>query len=165
MENERDEAKHETKVTRLAANAAGEVRTRAEEDLARVQEALATAEEGRSKAKAGTASLEVERTSLPPELRAAKVEVSSLHSQASRDKEAMEEEYQKAMEVIFAYEYGCCVSKHNICGDHPKVPNGMPDSADTLPAEFFVNPGCPLSKWLLRPQRTKHLRVKRPRNL
>ena len=72
--------------------------------------------------------MEVERASLLLELEATKDEVSSLHSQASRDKEAMEEEYQKALEVIFAYGYRCCVFKHNICGDHPEVPNGIPDS-------------------------------------
>ena len=33
--------------------------------------------------------------------------------------------------------------KHNICGDHPKVPEGMPDFVDPLPPEFFVKPGCP----------------------
>ena len=35
--------------------------------------------------------------------------------------------------------------KHNICGDLPKVPDGMPDSFDPLPLEFFVNPTCPLA--------------------
>ena len=55
----------------------------------------------------------------------------------------MKEKCQKDLEVIFAYGYGCCVFKHNICGDHQDVPNGMPDSADPLPHEFFVNPGCP----------------------
>ena len=52
----------------------------------------------------------------------AKDEVSSLQSEAGKDKEAMEEEYQKALEVIFSYGYGCCVFKHNIYGDHPEVP-------------------------------------------
>ena len=33
--------------------------------------------------------------------------------------------------------------KHNICGDHPKVPDGMSDSSDPFPLEFFVNPMCP----------------------
>ena len=47
----------------------------------------------------------------------AKDEVVSLQSQAGKDKEAMEKEYQKALDVIFAYGYGCCVFKHNICGD------------------------------------------------
>ena len=51
-------------------------------------------------------------------------------------------EYQKALEVIFAYGYGCCVFKHIICGDRPEVPEGMPDSTDSLPPEFFVNPRC-----------------------
>ena len=45
--------------------------------------------------------------------------------------------------MIFSYGYGCCVFKHNICGDHPEVPNGILNSADPLPPEFFVNPGCP----------------------
>ena len=67
----------------------------------------------------------------------------SLQSQAGKDQEAMEEEYYKALEVIFTYGYKCYVFKHNICGDHPKVPEGMPDSVDPLPPEFFMNPGCP----------------------
>ena len=68
--------------------------------------------------------------------------MSSLQSQADKDKEAIEEEYQKVMEVIFVYGYGCCVFKHNISGDRPEVPKVMPDSANPLPPEFFVNPGC-----------------------
>ena len=70
-------------------------------------------------------------------------EVSSLHSQADKDKEAMEEDYQKALKLIFTYGYGCCVFKHNICGDEPKVQDGMPDSFNPLPLEFFANPKCP----------------------
>ena len=81
--------------------------------------------------------------SLLLELGTVKDEVSSLQSQAGKYKEAMEEEYQKALEVIFAYGYGCFVFKHNICRDLPEVPEGMPDSADSLPLEFFVNPKCP----------------------
>ena len=54
----------------------------------------------------------------------------------------MEEEFQKALEVIFSYGYGCCVFKHNICGDHPEVPDGIPDSVDLLLPEFFANPRC-----------------------
>ena len=127
----------------LAASAASDAKARAQEDLARVQEALAATEEGKCKGEAETAHLKVEQTSLLLELGATKDEVSSLHSQAGRDKEAMEEEYQKPLEVIFAYGYGCCVFKHNISGDHPEVPDSMPDSADPLPSEFFANPGCP----------------------
>ena len=88
--------------------------------------------------------MEIEWTSLLLELEATKYEKSSLHSQVGRDKKAMEKEYQKALEVISAYGYECCVFKHNICGDHPEVPNGMPDLVDSLPLEFFVNLGCPL---------------------
>ena len=55
----------------------------------------------------------------------------------------MEEKYQKALEVIFAYGYECCVFKHNICGDHLEVPEGIPDFTDQLPPDFFVNPRCP----------------------
>ena len=56
----------------------------------------------------------------------------------------MEEDYQKALEVIFTYGYGCCVFKHNICGDHPEFPDCMPDSSVPLPPKFSVNPKCPL---------------------
>ena len=54
----------------------------------------------------------------------------------------MEEDYQKALEKIFAYGYGCSAFKHNICSDLPRILDGMPDSADPLIPEFFVNPGC-----------------------
>ena len=33
--------------------------------------------------------------------------------------------------------------KHNICGSQPYVPDGMPNSSDPLPSEFYVNPMCP----------------------
>ena len=70
--------------------------------------------------------------------------MSSLNSQAIKDKESMEEKYQKALEVIFAYGYRCCLFKHNIYGNHPEALEGMLDSANPLPPNFFVNPGCPL---------------------
>ena len=73
----------------------------------------------------------------------AKDKVSSFYSQDGKDKEAMEEDYKKALEVIFAYGYGCCVFKHNICGDQLEVPDGMPDSSDPLSPDFFVSPKCP----------------------
>ena len=121
-----------------------------EGDLARVKDALAAvdearvvAEEARRKAEFEAAQLEVGQTSLLLELGTVKDEVSSLQSQAGQDKEAMKEEYRKALKVISDYGYRCCVFKHNICGDCPKVSKGMPDSADPLPPEFFVNPGCP----------------------
>ena len=69
--------------------------------------------------------------------------MSSLHSQTGKDKAAIEEDYQKALELIFAYGYKCCMFKHNICGDQPEVIDGMANSFDPLPLEFFMNPRCP----------------------
>ena len=68
--------------------------------------------------------MEVDRTYLLLELRTVKDEVSSLQSQVSQDKDAMEEEYHKALEVIFAYGYECCIFKHNICEDRPESQRG-----------------------------------------
>ena len=119
MEKERDEAKEEAQLTRLAAMAAGDAKELVEDKLARVQDALAVAEKARRKAEAEVARLEVEQTSLLLEVGTTKDEVSSLYSQAGNDKEAMEEDYQKALELIFAYGYECYVFKHNIYGDQP----------------------------------------------
>ena len=99
-------------------------------------------EEAKRKAEAEIAHLEVERTSLLLELGETKDEVSSVHSQAGKDKEVMNEGYQKALELIFAYGYGCCVFKHNICKDQQEVLDCRPDSFDPLSPEFFVNPRC-----------------------
>ena len=128
----------------------GDVKALAKDKLARVQDALAVTEEAKCKVKAEAAHLEVERTSLLLEIGAAKDEVSSLHSQAGKDKEAMEEDYRKAFKLIFAYDYGCCVFKHNIYGDQPKVPDGMPDSSNSLPLEFFTNPRWSLARPLTK---------------
>ena len=57
----------------------------------------------------------------------------------------MEEDYQKALELIFTYGYGCCAFKHSIYGDRLEIPNDMLDSTDLFPLEFFVNPRCPLA--------------------
>ena len=95
--------------------------------------------------------------SLLLELGTVKDDVSSLQSQAGKDKEVMEKEYQKALEVIFAYGYGCYVFKHNICGDRPKVLKGMLGSTNPLPPEFFMNPRYRGSKLLPRPLRPKFL--------
>ena len=104
-EKERDEAKKKAQVARLDVVATGDTKARVEDDLARVQEALAVAEEARHKVEAETTHLEVERTSLLLELGTAKDEVSSFHYQAGKDKEAMEEDYQKALKMTFAYGY------------------------------------------------------------
>ena len=62
----------------------------------------------------------------------------------------MVEDYQKSFELIFAYGYECCMVKHNIRCDQLEVPNGMHDSSNPLPPEFFVNCRC-----LLVPLATK----------
>ena len=104
-EKDIDKAKEEAQATRLSAIAAGNAKARVESGLARVQDALVVVEEARRMAEADTAHLEIERTTLLLKLGATKDEVSSLHSQVGKDKEAMEEDYQKALEVIFAYGY------------------------------------------------------------
>ena len=55
----------------------------------------------------------------------------------------MVKDYQGSLELIFAYSYGCCAFKNNICGDRPEILDGMPDSANPFPLEFFVNLRCP----------------------
>ena len=137
-EKERGEAKEEAQIARLTTDE----KARVEDDLARVRDALVVAEEAKRKAEAKTARLEVEWTSLLLELGAVKDEVSSFQSQVGKDKEALEEDYQKALKVIFAYGYGCCMFKHNICGSQPKVPDDVPDSSNPLPLVFFANPRC-----------------------
>ena len=94
------EAKEEAQVDRLATVAAGDTKVKAKGDLARVKDALAVegearavAEEAKHKVESEVVSLKVDRTSLLLELGMAKDKVSSLQSQADKDKEAMEEEY------------------------------------------------------------------------
>ena len=65
----------------------------AENKLSRVLDALTVAKEARRKVEAEAACLEVERTSLLLEIGTAKDKVSSLHSQAGKDKEAIEKDY------------------------------------------------------------------------
>ena len=77
------------------------------------------------------------------ELEASKREVSSLHARAIKDREDMAEDYQGSLDLIFAYDYGCCAFKNNICGDMPNIPDGMPDSSNPFPLEFFDNLRCP----------------------
>ena len=101
----------------LTAVAVGDAKARAKDDLTRALDALAVTEEDGRRLEAGVAHLAIERTSLLLKLETSKYEVSSLHSQASKDKEAMKEDYQKSLELIFAYGYGCCAFKHSICGD------------------------------------------------
>ena len=92
-EKEMDETKQEVKVARLASIATCEVKARAKDDLTRVRDALAATEEDGRGLEAEFARLTVERTSLLLELDASRDEVSALHSQASKDKEVVVEDY------------------------------------------------------------------------
>ena len=114
---ERDEAKEEEQHARLVAVVMDEAKALTKDKLTRVQDALAVMKEAKRKAEAEAARLEVKRTSFLLEIWAVKDEVSFLHSQAGKDKGAMEEDYQKALELIFAYGYRYCVLKHKIFGD------------------------------------------------
>ena len=72
------------------------------------------------------------------ELGTVKDEVYSLQSQASHGEGILE-----GSRGDLCLWYGCYVFKHNIYGDCLEVLEGMLDSANSLPLEFFVNPGCP----------------------
>ena len=125
------------------ATTAGDAKARVEADLTKALNFLVVAEEGGRRSEAEFARVEDERRSLLLDLEASKGEVSSLHARAGKDREDMVRDYQGYLELIFAYGYGCCVFKNNICGDRSKISDGMSDSANPLPLEFFVNPRCP----------------------
>ena len=63
-EKEREEAKQEAKVARLAVTAAGDAKARVKDDLARILDALAAAEEDGYRLETKIACLVIERTSL-----------------------------------------------------------------------------------------------------
>ena len=52
--------------------------------------------------------MEAQRESLLLELEVSKREVSSLHAQASKDREDLAEDDHGSLDLIFAYGYGCC---------------------------------------------------------
>ena len=78
-----------------------------------------------------------ERVSLLVELGASKDELSVFRAEVSKEKKALEAEYD------VNYGYGCCAFTHNICGSKPMIPAGMPDTSTPFTPEFFVNPRCP----------------------
>ena len=106
---------------------------------------MATAEEDERWLAAEVGRLTVERTSLLLELEASRDEVSALHSQVGKDKEAKVEDYRKPWSRFFTYGYECFAFKHSIRGDRPRIPDGMLDSTHPLPSKFFENLGRPLA--------------------
>ena len=144
------------------AMAAEDAKARVEVDLTNALNSLAAAKEGGRRSWTKIACLEIEfarveakRTSLLLELEASKGEVSSLHARAGKDRKDMVKDYQGSLELIFAYGYGCCAFKNNICGDGLEIPDGMPDSANPLPSYLFFNPRCPLGPTSRRGQRRR----------
>ena len=81
-----------------------------------------------------------ERDSLLVE--SAKDELSAFQAEVSKEKKALEAKFDIGFKVIFNYGYGCCAFAHNICRSKPEIPNGMSDTSNPLPLEFFVNPFC-----------------------
>ena len=128
----------------------GDAKARVEVDLTKALNSLAAAKEGgrRTKAEftrleAKFARVEVERELVLLELKASKCEVSSLHARASKDREDMAEDYHGSFDLIFAYGCECYAFKNNMCEDRPDILDGMPDSSNPLPPEFFDNLRCP----------------------
>ena len=64
--------------------------------------------------------------------------MSAIQVEALKENEALREAYEEGFDVIFNYGYGCCAFAHNICGSHPEVSNGMPDTSKSLSPEFFL---------------------------
>ena len=108
-----------------------------ESELDRAQQALAASEEAWRKAEKEVSRLIDERVSLLVELGANKDELSAFRAEASKEKKALEEEFDSGFEVIFNYGYGCCAFAHNFYGSKPRIPDGMPDKSKLLPPEFF----------------------------
>ena len=163
-EAERDTARHEAAMAKLATE--GDVNTRAqiESELARVQSALvlaeearrraefeheaaqeelATAEEACKKAEKENDHLADEKLTLVMELGALKDDFVAFRDKATADKEAMEAEFDSSGDTLFNYGYGCCAFTYNVCGSKPQSPDGMPNPSVPLTAEFFANPCCP----------------------
>ena len=60
-----------------------------------------------------------------------------------KDKGAMKEDRQRALEPSFTYVCECCVFKHNICVDQVEVPDYTLDSPNFLSLECVAGLRCP----------------------
>ena len=144
------------------ATSTGDAKARVEVDLTKALNSFAVTEEDRRRSEvvitrleAELTRVEAERASLLLELEASKVKCLPFMPVLENDREDMVKDYQGSLELIFAYGYRCYVFKNNICGDRSEILDGMPDSANPLPLEFFVNPRCPLSSSSCRGQRRR----------
>ena len=157
---ERDTARHEAVMPKLAIEGAFNTRAQIESKLAQVQNALALAEEARRrvefdhgasrevlaatgeafrKAKEENSHLAEEKLALVIELGAVKNDFAAFQEKAVTDRAMMEVVFDSSGDTLFNYGYGCCAFAHNICGSKPEIPDGMLNPSVTLTADFFAN--------------------------
>ena len=120
-------------------------RRKAESDLKVVEQALLSYAEAGRKAEEEASHLAYERVSLLLEIGACKDVLVDFQAEVAKEKKAMEEEFDASGNVIFNYGYGCCAFAHDICGSKSRILDGIPDTTEPLPPEFFINPRFPLS--------------------
>ena len=106
---------------------------------------MSLAGEACTKAEEENSRLTNERFSLILELGTIKDDSPPSGKKTVADREVMEAEFDASGDTLFNYGYGCCVFTHNIRGNNPQIPDGMPDPSVPLTLEFFANPGCPPS--------------------
>ena len=104
------------------------------------RQALAAAGEAYWKAEKENFRLTDERLSLIIELEASKEELSAFQAKMTKERKAMEEQFDASSDVLFNYGYSYCAFAHNICGSEPMILAGMPDTRKSLPPEFFYQP-------------------------
>ena len=126
-----------------ALAASEDTRQKVDSELDGAQQALATFGEAWRKAEEEVSLLTDERVSLLVELKASKDELSAFRAKASKEKKALEKEFDISFEVIFNYGYGCYAFAHNICGSKPRIPARMLDTSRSLPPEFFYQSSMP----------------------
>ena len=115
-----------------------------ESKLDGVQQALSASGEAWQKVEKEANCLTDERVSLLLELGASKDELSTFRAKASKEKKALEEEFDVGFEVILNYGYGYCAFAHNICGSKPRIIARIPDTSKLLPLKFFYQSSVPL---------------------
>ena len=156
-EAERDTARHEVAMAKLATEGAVNTWAQIESELTRVQRALVLTEEARwraefehgaaqealKKAEEENDHLADEKVALIIELGALKDDFAAFRDKAVADKEAIEAEFDSSGNTLFNYGYGCCAFTYNICGSKPQILDGMLNPSIPLTAEFFANRRCP----------------------
>ena len=130
---------------RHALAVAENARLKAKSESGVAQEALAVVGEACKKAEEENSRLENERLTLVMKLGTMKDDFAAFREKAIVDRESMEAEFNSNGDTLFNYGYGCCVFTHNIGGNKPHIPDGMPNPSVPLTSEFFANPRCPPS--------------------